>query len=653
MTRTRTEGIEKKLILVGNPNVGKSVLFNVMTGRYVTVSNYPGTTVEMSVGKVVLGGESYTVFDTPGINSLVPTSEDEEVTRNVLLEHPADSIVQVADAKNLRRALSISIQLIEMGLPFLLDLNMGDEASNRGIKVDTDRLSELLGIDVVSTVATRREGIDSLLKGITKEKKTGRPVVYSEEVEEAIAGLEELLPHCAIARRSLALMLLSGDTTIIPYLRDRINTDAIDGIEKVCRVMRAKYAQPIGSIINQQRLWAIDRILDKVLSKKAARKSSVVKDIGELAMHPLWGIPFLLVVLYLLYEFVGVLGAGDMVNFMEGVVFGEYVNPAVTRLVDAIIPFQLVRDLLVGEYGVFTMALTYSVAIVLPVVGTFFVAFGILEDSGYLPRLAVMVDRVFRMIGLNGKAVLPMILGLGCDTMATLTTRILGSRKEKIVTTLLLALGVPCSAQLGVILGMLGGLSFGATLLWVGVISCMLLLVGFLASLVIPGERADFILEIPPVRLPQMKNIVTKSVARIEWYLKEAVPLFVLGTLVLFLSSRIGLLSAVEHAARPVVEGFLGLPGETTESFVVGFLRRDYGAAGLFMLARDGKLDGVQIVVSLVTITLFVPCIANFFIIVKERGLGMALAMMAFIFPFAILTGGVLNTILRGMGWTF
>jgi ferrous iron transport protein B len=293
------------------------------------------------------------------------------------------------------------------------------------------------------------------------------------------------------------------------------------------------------------------------------------------------------------------------------------------------------------------MALTYSIAIVLPIVGTFFIAFGILEDSGYLPRLAIMVNRVFRVMGLSGKAVLPMVLGLGCDTMATLTARILETKKERIIVTLLLALGVPCSAQLGVILGMLAGVSARATAIWVGVVIGTIFLVGILAKEIVPGESSDFILELPPIRLPQLSNIVLKTLARIEWYLREAVPLFILGTLVLFFFDKLGFLLWLEEIASPIVVGFLGLPARATEAFLVGFLRRDYGAAGLFMLARAGELTPLQVVVSLVTITLFVPCIANFFIIIKERGWKTAIAMVSFIFPFAFLVGGLLNFFLH------
>jgi ferrous iron transport protein B len=293
------------------------------------------------------------------------------------------------------------------------------------------------------------------------------------------------------------------------------------------------------------------------------------------------------------------------------------------------------------------MALTYAIAIVLPIVGFFFIAFGLLEDSGYLPRLAVMVNRVFKIMGLNGKAVLPMILGLGCDTMATLTTRILETKKERILVTLLLALGVPCSAQLGVILGLVAGLSGLATSIWLGTLLAVMLLVGYLAAKVIPGEPSDFVLELPPIRVPQLANILVKTLARVQWYLKEAVPLFMLGTFILFISHKVGALAYIQALTDPIVVNFLGLPSRAAEAFVIGFLRRDYGAAGLFMLAKEGLLDPIQIVVSLTVMTLFVPCIANFFMMVKERGMKTALYMTAFIFPFAFGVGGALNWVLR------
>ncbi|MFQ6115475.1 MAG: nucleoside recognition domain-containing protein, partial [bacterium] len=395
-----------------------------------------------------------------------------------------------------------------------------------------------------------------------------------------------------------------------------------------------------------RRLQKAEEIFLAVYDIKKAKSQKVADFLSRISMHPLWGLPVLLLVLYGLYQFVGVFGAGTLVDLLEQVVFGKFITPWSEKLFSVLMPVEFLRELFVGEYGLITMALSYSIAIVLPVVATFFLAFGLLEDTGYLPRLAVMMNRIFKLLGLNGKAVLPMVLGLGCDTMATLTTRILETRKERILVTLLLALAIPCSAQLGVILGLLGGLSFSAVLIWLGCVSGVLVLVGYLASRVLPGERSDFILELPPIRRPSIANIMVQTTARVEWYLKEAVPLFFLGTFVLFVLAETGALETIEQVSAPLIRGLLGLPEQAAEAFLVGFLRRDYGAAGLFAMARQGLLNPKQIVVSLVTITLFVPCIANFFVIIKERGWRTALAIFLFIIPFAFVVGGMLNFIL-------
>jgi ferrous iron transport protein B len=362
--------------------------------------------------------------------------------------------------------------------------------------------------------------------------------------------------------------------------------------------------------------------------------------------QPLTGLPILAAVLYLMYLIVGVFGARTLVALLEDGLFGRLINPALTALVQAVLPWPIARDFLVGDYGLFTMGVTYAIAIVLPVVATFFVVFGFLEDSGYVPRLAIFGDRLFRAMGLNGKAVLPMVLGLGCDTMATMTTRILGTPKERLIAIVLLALGVPCSAQLATILGILGGISFAALMTVFAVVLLQMIVVGFLAARVLPGDRTEFMLELPPLRVPRLRNVAHKTVLRVRWYLGEAVPLFLIGTALLFTLDRTGGLVWLTEAARPVVTGWLGLPARTAEVFVMGFLRRDYGAAGLFDMAHDGGLTALQAVVALTVMTLFMPCVANLLMIARERGARIAAAIFVFVTIVAVATGTVLNYVL-------
>ena len=637
------------VVLVGNPNVGKSALFGALTGTYVTVSNYPGTTVEVSTGHAALWGRRVAIVDTPGAASFVPSSEDERVTRDILLEGPARSVVVVGDAKNLERTLLLAVQVAEMEIPFVLCLNMMDEARARGMAVDEEGLGERLGVPVVATVAVRREGIARLVAALERPRPGQVRIVYPEPIERAVESVLPLLPESRLSARSLALMALSGDDTLSPWLSQRMSPASLERLEQVRQGLRRTFPEPVAYVVNRARLAQASRV-GQFSAPRPARVERPRRRLGRLldtaTTHRIWGLPILAAVLYLSYLFVGVFGAKTLVDLLENGLFGKILSPAATAAANRWIPWAIVRDLLVGPYGLITMALAYSLALVLPIVGTFFLAFGALEDSGYLPRLAVMVNRLFKKMGLNGKAVLPMVLGLGCDTMATMTTRILETPKERLIVILLLALGVPCSAQLTVVMAMLSGLSLWAVLIWAGVVLGVIVLVGTLAARVLPGRGSDFVLELPPLRLPRIGNILVKTLARIEWYLKEAVPLFILGTLLLFAADRLRILGFIERAAEPVLTGLLGLPRETAGAFVVGFLRRDFGAAGLFELARHGRLSPEQVVVSMVTITLFIPCIANFFMIVKERGWKTALAIAAFITPFALAAGAAVHRVL-------
>ena len=645
-TKKQLDYIEKdKIILVGNPNVGKSVIFGLLTGKYVTVSNYPGTTVEVSRAFSRFGKKKYLVIDTPGTNSLIPQSEDEKVTRDILLEEEADVVVQVADSKNLRRGLSISLQLSEMGIPFILDINMIDEARSRGIYIDAKKLSQILGTEVIPTVATRRQGINQLVKSISNPAKSNVIVDYGDNIESGIRNIQDLISEKEKITRLIAIMFLAGEHGIEEWFSNRFGRDPFEKAEAIRNSLQTGFSSPLSYIINKRRMVKVDEILKEVQTKdEQAKGHNIAQTFGRLSMHPVWGIPILLAVLYLTYKIVGQFGAGTCVDFLESVVFGEYVNPFLIKVVNSLTQSQFIRDFLTGEYGLFTMAFTYAIAIVLPIVGFFFIIFGIMEDSGYMPRLAIMVNRLFKMIGLNGTAVLPMILGLGCATMATLTARILPSKKERVIVTLLLALAIPCSAQLGVIFGGTSTISPWATVLWVMVIIFVIFVVGFLSSIVIPGKKSDFILETPPIRMPKFTNIVIKTFARLEWYLKEAVPLFMLGTIILFTLERMGALTMIQNAAAPLVVNLLGLPKEAAGAFVMGFLRRDYAAV---LVVKEGNLDPVQMLVALVTITLFVPCIANMFIMIKERGIKTAVLIVSFIFVFAFLFGGFFNFILH------
>jgi Fe2+ transport system protein B len=898
----------RRALLVGQPNVGKSVVFGALTGTYVTVSNYPGTTVEITRGRGSFGEHAWEIVDTPGAHNLVPMSEDEAVTRDFLLLEPHDAIIQIGDAKSLTRTLLLTLQIAELGIPFCLDLNMLDEARARGLSVDLAVLErELPGVSLNASTATDGEGLDGLRAylGSSAASSAGAlsarlPLpcapVFPDDVEAAIAAVQEQLgSSLAVATRGIATMLLAGERGVAARFDARVGEEAKRVARERAQTLARAHGVPVFALLSRLRLsraQAIARLVQRRESQTGARAHaghvgwagafalaaagsvaaavaydgaiarcvarvrsdplvdygffpvvgrlvsrglfagwhwaslgllvvsvalgtvlvrrhgqaragtwkllaafvagwitysaaslverlllgsfsavpvhlgaaaglaalaiatvvgdrkdvSVSRVLGHAATHPVWGLPLVGVVLLLAYKIVGVFGAGTAVDFVEKRIFGGVVaqtpldppaspdalasndvaddgarrlvvlsdGPARARVIAQIkvggayevdpaaridvygrglrveraagnlvvagsldsaeariwngyvnrlayglfawLGIPLLTAFFVGPYGLLTMGVTYAVAIVLPVVTTFFFVFSVLEDSGYLPRLAVMSNRLLRGMGLNGKAVLPMVLGLGCDTMATLTARIMETRKERMLVTLLLALGIPCSSQLSVIFALMQRTSAAATVVWLAVVVGTLLGVGWVAARVLPGDRSDFLLEMPPIRQPMISNIAAKTMARIEWYLKEAVPLFLAGTALLFVLDRLNLLVFVHRAGEPVVYHLLGftrsaaVSNRVSEALLVGFLRRDFGAAGLLDLARAGKLSPADVAVSMVTITLFIPCIANVFMIAKERGWKLAGAMSAFIFPYAVAVGALVRLGFRVFG---
>ncbi|CAN5781929.1 ferrous iron transport protein B [soil metagenome] len=646
--------------LVGAPNAGKSALFNRLTSSYATVSNYPGTSVEVVRGRTHIEGRIVDVLDTPGMYSMLPTTEEERVSQRIILGGSPDVLVHVADAKNIERMLPLTLQLAEVGRPLVLALNMMDEADRIGMRLDARLLSLRLGIEVVPIVAVTGRGVDELRSAIMRALGAAAPPLprYQNGVGHAIDAIgsvidpdgrrvRDRLRHVDLVDpTALIALALQGDQESLARLREGADAGRIDAA--IRNAARDLNGPAVYRVAFERRRMSQELLHGAVQSPGVARPAWVDR-FGALLSRPATGLPFLALVLYLgLYRFVGVFGAGTLVDLIETNLFESGINPFFER-VFAPLPWDWLRALFVGDYGVLTLGVRYAVAIILPVVGTFFVFFSILEDTGYFPRLALLVDRGFKRIGLSGRAVIPMVLGFACDTMATMVTRTLETKRERVLTTLLLALAVPCSAQLGVIIAVLAG-SPAALGVWAGMLFGTFLLVGYLTARVLPGEPASFHMELPPLRMPRLGNVLTKTYTRMHWYFREVLPLFLLASVLLWIGDLTGALGALVTLLTPVVQA-LGLPADTSSVFLFGFFRRDYGAAGLFDLNQQGLLSVRQLTVAAVTLTLFVPCIAQFLMMIRERGTRTALGMVAFITPFAFGVGWLLNIVLGAAGW--
>lgn len=687
-----------KIILIGNPNVGKSSLFNALSGSYTLVSNYPGTSVEIAHGKARIGEREYEIIDTPGMYSLLPVSEEERVSQLLLFEEKASVYLHVVDARNLRRMLSFTLQLLEAELPFILVLNMMDEAEERGIEINISELSRSLGIPVVGTVSSEGKGIEELKAAISEftsgnnAQNFRQKLDYGSEIEPYIKAVKGLLGpakeariSAGISRRAISLLMLQEDRTALEYLRraektpeywDESHEKSSEEIWKLVKAASKISEVPLSYLFTLKRQEHVNGIVEEVVEtperskNESSGKTGKIRaeegtgkngskiqnsnlgfseKIDSILIHPVLGIPALFLILYFgLYLFVGVFAAGAVVDFLENTVFGGYINPFVTAKFTSLVPYPVLQDLFVGEYGIFTQAVTYAIALILPIVGAFFLVFSIIEDTGYLPRLGLLLDGMFKKIGLSGRAVIPMVLGFGCSTMATMVTRTLETKRERIIANILLALAIPCSAQLGIILSILSG-NPESLLIWSVVILLEFVLIGFLASRVLPGEAPTFILEMPPLRKPKLSNILAKTYSRMHWYFLEVLPLFVLASVLIWIGKLTGLFAlALKIIEYPTV--WIGLPPDAADVFLFGFFRRDFGAAGLYGMHDSGLLTGVQLLVAAITLTLFMPCIAQFMMTIRERGFKTALAISGFIFLFAFLTGFIVNNLLKLLG---
>lgn len=641
----------RRVALVGNPNVGKSVLFNALTGSYVTVSNYPGTSVEVSRGNALIGGQTWQVIDTPGMYAVHTITEEERVAREILLNEKPDVVLHVLDARNLERMLAMTIQLIEAGLPVVLVVNIMDEAERMGLSFDLNLLQQRLGIPVIAAATARKRGIDEIRTAVAElGQSCGLPIRYSRLLEGDIAEISHMMKGSyVLSRRSLALLLLQGDEEVTGLVAEGEGEPQYAMLAHRVRDIAYDRRESFHLDLSMERKEIVSHLVRGVITLPDKQRETWGNRLSRLVVKPWTGIPLLFLTLYFgLYKFVGSFGAGTLVDFLEGRLFEGLFNPWITGLVTGLIPWWWLQELLVGEYGIITLGLRYAVGIILPIVTTFFIFFSILEDGGYLPRLALLVDRVFKWFGLSGRAVIPMVLGFGCSTMATMVTRTLETVRERVIATLLLALAIPCSAQLGVILALLAQTP-GALLVWLACMTLLFVVVGVLAGRLMPGEAPMFYMELPPMRLPQLSNVLTKTYTRLVWYFLEILPLFVIASVLLWLGKITNSMERLVTIMNPLMNS-IGLPRDAAVAFIFGFFRRDYGAAGLYDLQSKGLLDVRQLTVAAVTLTLFIPCVAQFLMMLKERGWKVSLIIFLFVSFVAFGSGYLLNQLLLATG---
>ncbi|MBS3741765.1 MAG: ferrous iron transporter B [Candidatus Cloacimonetes bacterium] len=572
----------KKILLVGNPNVGKSAIFSRLTGAKVIASNYAGTTVEYTHGYMYKEGEKMEVIDVPGMYSLEPTSKAEAVAVDMLEEFSKEDdilLVNIVDSTNLERNLHLTLQLIKKKIPMLILLNFWDETSHKGINIDCTKTEEIFGIPVIPTCALSGRGINDFVNRIPDGK------VSSLDFEE------------------------------------------------------------------DEKWDVIGKIVEKV-QKLQHHHHTFKQMMSELTIRPLSGLIFAVIVLFISFVVIRFIGE-SLIGYVFEPIFTKLWQPLILDLSGLLGGSGFLHDILIGQLiegeivfeeslGLLTTGLFVPLAMVLPYIAAFYLVLNILEDTGYLPRLGVLVDTFLHKLGIHGLSIIPLLLGLGCNVPGALSTRILETRREKFIVSTLMAIAVPCMAQIAMIVGLLGNYGTKALAAVFGTLFVVLVIVGFIMNKLVSGESPEIFTEIPPYRFPYFKGVFKKLWIRVHWFIKEAIPFVLIGVLFINILYTLGIIQFIGRITAPVITGILGLPQSAVGALIVGFLRKDVAVGMLAPLGLSVK----QIIIASVVLAMYFPCIATFAVLVKELGVKDMIKSAVIMIVSTLIVGGILNLIL-------
>ena len=631
----------KKIAIVGLPNTGKSQVFNNLTGKYALVANYPLTTIEMKRTTCRIDGKSYEVIDTPGLHCLYIHSEEELIVRDMIFSEKPDIIIQCIDANRLKQSLTLTADLIELGIPMVISLNSIDETAKRGIWIDSDAMSRTLGIPVIESIAVNGLGTKDLKVAINKARRSKCILRYGEIIDDGISAIESLLPTDVSFKRKTAILLMLNDPFIADYLTKEHGEEKVAQLTEQVKAVKRQFNGHFGRALNNKHSRWADELTENTTRKQKIVPGQFSESFGRLSRHPVFGIPILLMVLFIMYLLVV-----NVANVITGWMDQTLWLPVQSKI-DTFVTIGWLNDFLIGNYGVLSLGLANAFLTILPILTVFFIAFNILEDIGYIPNLCVLTKRIFDKLGLGGSAIMSIVLAFGCKTMATLTTKRIRSKKRKFIAVYLIAFAIPCAAQMALNMSILGRIGLRAFIIVFSVLASVWISVGLILNNVIKDDdKSSFLQELPAIRLPNLKAIIVKTYYRLFWFIKEAVPVFIIAAVVLFVIDKVGLLEATKNLLKPVVNGLLGLPLQMVDALILSMARHEAAAGLIIKLIKAGQLNYIQCITAVTITTLFVPCFANITAMVKEIGIKRAVASVIIINCTAVFVAGILNWVL-------
>jgi len=623
-----------RIALAGNANVGKSVIFNYLTGLHQHIGNWPGKTVEKAEGTLYFRGHTIDILDLPGIYSLSAFSIEERVSREYIAIEKPDLVINIVDASALERNLFFTLQLLELETPMIVALNQMDVAEGKGITIGVPKLQESLGVPVVPTVATKGVGLSKLLGKalkVARAKKPAKPLRYGREIEERIRKVTKLVEKIPIKYppRWVAIKLLEGDEEIRKIVGE-IDSKVVSSTEKHCKDLERIHGEPCPTIMTSERYDVANKIVRGSQQIAPAKKPTLTEKLDAVVTHPAMGYPILFGIIFLTLFAVFTVG-GYLSGFFEDAM--EPVRGAFGGGAGELIGEGLLGGLIAG------------IAIVLPFILPFYLILTLLEDSGYLPRAAFMMDSLMHKMGIHGKAFIPFILGYGCNVPACLGCRIMETERERTIAAFVVTL-VPCAAVTVVVLGLVGayvGIHWALALYLLNL--AIIFILGRVAFKVLPGEPMGLIMEMPPYRKPHARSVLKETWMRVKDFVYIAFPLIIIGSVVLTGLKVWGLLEPIGNALSPITVGWLGLPAIAGILLIFGVLRKELTLVMLATLMGTANFGAVltptQMIVFAIVVMYYIPCIATIAALVKELGWKKAAYITVFEIAFALLLGGI------------
>ena len=614
-----------KIALIGNPSVGKSLIFNQLTGLGVEVSNYPGTTVELQRGNTCFQREMIELVDLPGVYSLDGESGEEALVRRFLEQQDTDVVIAVLSATRLERNLYLLLQVAEYGLPMVVVLNMVDEAAKQGLEIDPGPIGDLLGVEVILTAASQGKNIDRIIPAaLAATRPVKVEVPYDHHIEAAIRSLGKI----SAADRKESIRALQGFGE---------NPDLLEAAQTIAEEIESRHRMTVAQIIAANRHNFAHQIAGLTIKEKTLHQKT---DLDGILTRVIPGIPIL----------IGILLGMLLVVF----VVGSFLEELIVELFDIFLlqPFlALGLPPIVDALGTaLILALQAGLGIAFPYVFLFYIIISVLEDSGYMTRAAFLADNAMHRVGMHGGAVIPLTLAFGCNVPAIMSVRLLHSRRERIIASFLVTM-VPCSARTVIIAGIVAGfVGIGAAFSVYAIVFALIVLTGLVLSRITPGEQFGMIMEMVPLRRPDTRLVMRKAWMRLSEFLFIAMPLLLVGSVVLGLLEFFGIMAIFEGFVEPYTMALLGLPGYSATALIFGILRKEMAFETLAILAGTADLGAVlsslQLYIFAVVTVLFIPCLATITVLLREVGSRITLAVTIYTVALGLFIGGLMYRIL-------